>query len=201
MVRVAPNELAFTTPSSFRDIYAFRKGHGVFVKSPAYDAAAFTEVSRSTVNEQDPTEHARMRKMLAPAFSDRSLRDQWPLIHQVTESFIKQMEKGAGSGQPVDLAMYFSLITFDVATNLGLGESFNTVETGRVHPWAVFFMNGVRAMGLGVVLLRFPWLRSLILALKPPQIMAMIKELKTHETFCVELVKKYAGPIPALLVG
>ncbi|KAK4186767.1 cytochrome P450 [Podospora australis] len=191
VVRIAPNELAFISPQAFRDIYGFRgRGHGVFTKSGSYDAAAFTAQTRSIVNERDPAEHARMRKMLAPAFSDRALRDQWPLISAATETLITEIEKYAKNGQPFDLAQYLSCITFDIITNLALGESFDSVTAGKVHPWQVFFLNGARAMGEALAVARFPLLKRLVIALQPPPMGAMMKELRRHEEFTVELVKK-----------
>lgn len=194
-MRVAPNELSFNTPSSYRDIYGFRKGHGVFVKSKAYDAAAFTDQARSIVNERDPVEHAKMRKMVAPAFSDRSVREQWPLISQIVEGLIVKLRYLArvDPRKPVDLAVFFSLTSFDISTSLALGESFDAVQAGKYHPWHIFFKNGARAMGEGVAVNRFPWLGKLLIAMKPPQMMAMIRELRMHEQFCIEMVKKYVA--------
>ncbi|KAK1754366.1 cytochrome P450 [Echria macrotheca] len=190
VVRTAPNELSFTTASSFRDIYGFRKDHQVFRKSAAYDAAAFTAQTRSIVNERDPIEHAKMRKLLAPAFSDRSLRQQWPLISQIVDGFMDSLATQSKQGKQIDLTLAFNLATFDIATSLSLGESFHSVEAGKMHPWAAFFKNGARAMGEAVAMMKLPGLMNVVLAMKPPQVMNMIKELRLHEALCVEMVKK-----------
>jgi len=176
--------------SSWRDIYAFRKDHQVFTKTAAYDAAAFTDQTRSIVNERDPVEHAKMRKLLAPGFSERSFRGQWPLITQTVDSFIEQLTRRSKEGESLDMTLWFSLVTFDISTNLSLGESFHSVESGKMHPWASFFKNGARAMGEGVAMMRFPWIMGPVMAMKPPQMMAMIKELRMHEALCVEMVKR-----------
>ena len=167
----------------------------MFVKSGAYDAAAFTDQARSIVNERDPVEHAKMRKMVAPAFSDRSIREQWPLISQIVEGLMLKLKSltAADPRKPIDLALFFSLASFDISTSLALGESFNAVQAGKYHPWHIFFRNGGRAMGQGVAVNRFPWLGKLLIAMKPPQMMAMIKELRMHEQVCIEMVKKYAA--------
>jgi cytochrome P450 len=189
-VRIAPNELSFTTPSSWKDIYGFRKGHGIFVKSYSYDAAAFTHQTRSIVNERDPAEHARMRKMLSPGFSDRSLREQWPIINELVDSFLDELRKRAARGLPVDMTALLATITFDVSTSLGFGRSFGAVHSEKAHPWMVFIRNGARAMGEAAAIQRFPWVRNLVLALKPPQMIQMIKELRMHEAMCIDMVKE-----------
>jgi len=197
IVRTAPNELSFSTARSWRDIYAYRKDHLVFRKSLAYDAAAFTHQTRSIVNEQDPAEHSRMRKMLAPAFSDRNLRLQWPLINQTVDALISELAKLDAAQKPADLSLYFGLATFDISASLALGEEMHSIESGKTHPWAVFFKNGAEAMGHGVAIQRFPWLKKIAVAVKPPPMGGLIKQLRKHEAICIEMVKKYNPPFSA----
>lgn len=190
VVRTAPNELSFISPRSWREIYGFRKDHLPFCKSADYDAAAFTALTRSIVNEQDPREHAKMRKMLAPAFSDRSLRLQWPLIDQNVNNLISELSKKADAQKPANLSMYFSLATFDISASLALGEEMHSIKAGKPHPWTVFFKHGAEAMGQGIVIQRFPWFKKLVVAVKPPPIGGLIKQLRRHEAKCIEMVKK-----------
>lgn len=191
IVRIAPNELSFISPRSWRDIYAYRKDHFVFPKSSAYDAAAFTEQTRSIVNERDPAQHSKMRKMLAPAFSDRSLRLQWPFIDETVNTLVAELSKLAVAEKPANLSLYFSLTTFDISASLALGEEFHSIESGKLHPWAVFFKNGAEALGQGAAAQRFPWLKKILVAVKPPPMSGLIKQLRKHETMCIEMVKKY----------
>lgn len=191
-MRISPYDLTFNTPTSWRDIYGFRKGHSTFTKSCVYDAAGFTDDTRSIVNERDPSEHAKIRKMIAPAFSDRSLRDQIPLISDVSDRLINELEKRAKSGEPVDLGEWLTMTTFDTISDLALGENFHSVEAGKMHPWNSFFINAAAAMADGICLGRFPWLKRLVLAMPPPDMKKVLTELKMHEKYTINLVKKYA---------
>ena len=65
VVRTAPNELSFNSPSSWRDIYDFRQGHRPFIKSNFYDGGSFADQCGSIVSERSPTAHGRMRKLLS----------------------------------------------------------------------------------------------------------------------------------------
>lgn len=188
VVRIAPNELCFITPSSYGDIYGHRKGHAVFCKSAGYDAAAFVAQTRSIVNERDPREHARMRRLVSPAFSERALRQQHPYVAKTADVLMEEL--GKRLGQPLDLGMWFALCTFDIVTNLSLGESLEALRAGKRHPWAVFFMNGARAMSDGIILIRSKLLSSLVKAFPPPQVTAMVKELRSHEEFTTAMVRK-----------
>lgn len=59
VVRVAPNEVSFSSPSSWEDIYGFRPGHKTFIKSDFYDGGSFADQVHSIVSERDPVEHGR----------------------------------------------------------------------------------------------------------------------------------------------
>jgi cytochrome P450 len=55
-----------------------------------------------------------MRKYLANAFSDRSLKDQEPLIQEVVDKLIDKLaEHGSGPGG-TNMVTWFNLATFDV---------------------------------------------------------------------------------------
>lgn len=114
MVRIAPNELSFNTSQSWRDIYSARKGHQPFIKSEFYEGGNFASETLSIVSERDPQRHARMRKYLANAFSDRSLKDQEPLIQEVVDQLIVKLEEHGTESEGTNMVMWFNLATFDV---------------------------------------------------------------------------------------
>lgn len=119
VVRVAPNELSFNTPQSWKDIYAPRKGRGAFIKSDFYDGGNFADQASSIASERDPEKHSAMRKFLSPAFSERSLREQEGLVTQVIDEFIDQVGQRGNSKEGVDMTMWTNLLTFDIIGELG----------------------------------------------------------------------------------
>jgi len=130
VVRTAPNELSFNTQGSWKDIYGFRQGHKPFIKSDFYDGGSFAAEAHSIVSERDPVEHGKMRKYLAHAFSDRSLKEQEYLITEIVDKFIDQIGKHGRDG--LDLVMWFNLATFDIIGSLAFGEPFGGVASGRL---------------------------------------------------------------------
>lgn len=126
IVRVAPNELSFSTFEAWRDIHGFRQGHQTFIKGEFYEGGSFAgQGIKSLVSERNPKEHAKMRKYLSHAFSDRSLKEQEFLISEVVDLFVEQIGKeGAATGQGIDLVTWFNLTTFDIITSLAFGDSF-----------------------------------------------------------------------------
>ena len=55
---------------------------------------------------QDPPEHTRLRRMLAPAFTTRQVRRLQPWIERVVEDHLDRMER---AGPPADLVQAFAL--------------------------------------------------------------------------------------------
>jgi cytochrome P450 len=130
IVRTAPNEVSFNTARSWKDIYDFRPGHLTFVKSEFYDGGSFADQCGSIVSERDPEVHGVMRKYLSHAFSERSLTEQEYLISKSVNAFIHRV--GTEGAQGIDIAMAFTLMSFDIIGDLGFGETFEGIKSGKV---------------------------------------------------------------------
>lgn len=81
------------------------------------------------MSERDPTEHGKMRKYLAHAFSDRSLSEQEHLISSVIDRYVLKLGK-TGLGV-LNLSQTFEMIAFDIIGSLAFGETFGGSESGQ----------------------------------------------------------------------
>ena len=79
----------------------------------------------------DEDAHARFRRVFANSFSDKSLRDQAPVVESYVDLFIAKLRQE----KSVDLAQAFTHLTFDISGDLSFGESFECLESGKTHPW------------------------------------------------------------------
>ena len=131
MVRTAPHELSFNSAALWKDIYGFRQGHHSFVKSHFYDGGSFVDVAHSIVSERDPVKHGEMRKCLAHAFSERSLKDQDDLISEVVDEFIKRLGMNASGETGADIVFWLNLATFDIIGSLAFGTLFGGFTSGN----------------------------------------------------------------------
>lgn len=124
--------MSFNTAASYQDIYGFRQGeHQTFRKSSFYDAGAFSPEAHSIIAERDPVRHAKQKKYVSAAFSDKALKSQEGLINEIVDRFIKQIGVHASGEQGANLVTWFSLVTFDIIGSLSFGESFGGVESGK----------------------------------------------------------------------
>lgn len=128
-MRIAPNELSFNSPTSWKDIYSIRQGHKPFIKSDFYDGGSFASRGvHSIVSERDVDAHAEMRRYLSPAFSDRALSEQETLISQSIDKFVDLLVTREDG---YDIGKGYEMLTFDIIGDLTFGETFGAIESGE----------------------------------------------------------------------
>ncbi|KAI6773102.1 hypothetical protein HG530_004060 [Fusarium avenaceum] len=190
VVRVAPNELSFSSSGSWKDIYDKRKGHLPFIKSEFYDGGSFAAEAHSIVSERDPEKHAQMRRYLRDAFSDRSLREQETSINQAIDEFMDKIGEVGASPSSIDIIMWFNLLTFDIIGDLAFGQSFGGVLSGAEHFWVSIVVKSLRMGALADCFNRFPWLGAIFQFLFPALLKKLIEDTRKHEAYTMGLVKK-----------
>lgn len=190
VVRVAPNELSFNTAGSWRDIYGVRKNVDPFIKSEFYDGGNFAADALSIVSERDPKSHAEMRKDLASAFSDRSLKAQEPLIAEAVDRFIEKVGDAGNNPHGTDMVMWYNLTTFDIIGSLAFGQDFGGVESGTEHFWVSIVTKSLRLGALADCFRRFPAAAAVFQWLFSGLIEKLMEENRRHQKHTMDLVQK-----------
>ncbi|KAF5485433.1 Cytochrome P450 monooxygenase 1 [Colletotrichum aenigma] len=100
VVRVAPDELAYCNVNAWKDIMGHRSAG-----SPSFEKAMkfYRPTGEQSINivNTNGAEHAMLRRQLSHGFSERSLRDQQPLIMKA--KLERRMELGKKEGGRPDL--------------------------------------------------------------------------------------------------
>ncbi|KAJ3494886.1 hypothetical protein NLG97_g3787 [Lecanicillium saksenae] len=82
--------------------------------------------------------HARYRKILARAFSQKAVREQQPIILGYVDKLCSRLREGHDEKGPIDLARWFSHTMFDIIGDLAFGEPFDCLDEPlrdpRDHP-------------------------------------------------------------------
>ncbi|TEA19202.1 Cytochrome P450 monooxygenase BOT4 [Colletotrichum sidae] len=189
VVRVAPNELSFSTAASWRDIYGPRKGVEPFVKSEFYDGGNFASESLSIVSERDPRKHAEMRRYLSGAFSDRSLKSQEPLVAACVDELVGKLGEAGRGGGATNAVMWFNLVTFDIIGSLAFGNDFGGVEQGKEHFWVAIVTKSLRLGALADCFRRFPAVSAVVRTVFSGFIDKLMAESRTHQKYTMDLVQ------------
>ena len=168
IVRIAPDELSFDTPQAWRDIYGHRQGHKSMQKDPALFGLP-PEGVHNIITTPIDSEHSRMRRLLAHAFSEKALREQEPLVMSYVDMFIDKLhEQIAGpEGRQVDLVRWYSFTTFDIIADLAFGESFHCLENAEYHSWVTIIFQTMKFLAYLQAARRFPPLTKALKLILP----------------------------------
>ena len=102
-----------------------------FRKSEWYDNSKPFDSMHTT---RDKALHDRRRRMWAPAFSDKALREYEPKVKMFNDKLIERVREH-GSG-PMNMSKWFNLYSFDVMGRLAFGKDYGMLDSGERH-WAL----------------------------------------------------------------
>jgi cytochrome P450 len=155
VVRIAPTELSFISgETAWPDIYGFRTGKykdtGAYLKDRTWFPKPPNGVYSIIVAQE--ADHARVRRNLSHAFSDKALRSQEPLIMSYVNLLIHRLEEHAEKSMEVDIVRWYNYTTFDIISDLSFGESLYCLRDSQYHKWVNMVFKGV--MGIPVIAVR-----------------------------------------------
>jgi cytochrome P450 len=141
VVRTAPNEVSFARKDALLEIFSQPTGGALpFYKNPIFfkSPPGQPENLVTTINLQ---ENQRMRKVVLPAFSERALRTQEPVIIKYAMYLMDKLQEIAtapengAEGENINMNDWANFFAFDLIGDLAMGESFGCMEGSAYHPW------------------------------------------------------------------
>jgi cytochrome P450 len=142
------------------------------------------------VSERDPKRHAEMRKYLASAFSDRTLRSQEPMIAECVDRFVEKLGEAGQKPEGTDIVMWFNLTTFDIIGSLAFGQDFGGVKSGTEHFWVSIVTKSLRLGALNDCFQRFPAFSVVIQKLCSRLIDKLMEGNRRHQKYTMDLVQR-----------
>lgn len=130
VVRLANNEVSFTDERAWASIYAYGQSPQ-FPKSPLW--YRMRPNGAYGIMSSPNAEHGRFRRTFAPAFTERAVREQQPLILRHIGILIDQLKKKANSTVPIDIVAWFEYVAFDIIGDLSYSQSFHCLENDENH--------------------------------------------------------------------
>lgn len=149
VVRIGPNELAFSSVQAWRDIYGHKKaGEEEF---PKWDGVyKMFKTQPTSILNSDRAEHSLLRRQLSHGFSDRSMRDQEPIIGTYVDLLISRLKDAIKKDSSQNMREWLNWTTFDIIGDLSLGSDggFGCLDKAEYHPWVRLVTDTVRQNGL-----------------------------------------------------
>lgn len=164
VVRIRPDELLFTDPDAWKDIYSHH--NGAVVKGE--------ELGKSTLFYQTPgvtpsllgesrDNHALIRRQFNYGFSDKILRDQEPIVKGYVDLLMQrlrercspahesenQKEKSSRPGTEFDMRHWYNYTTFDIIGDMAFGEPFGSLESGQENEMVKNIEQGLARQSIG----------------------------------------------------
>ncbi|KAK3368610.1 putative benzoate 4-monooxygenase cytochrome P450 [Podospora didyma] len=147
VVRVAPDEVSYTSPTAWKTIYGQRSVE--MPKDPNF--SLLTPSGVQNILTADRETHVRQRRLLSHAFSERALREQESILQSYSTNLCSQLEEFCRNG-PVDLFDWYTFATFDLIGDLAFGQSFGCLEAGVAAPFIQSIKSGSRELMLNQML-------------------------------------------------
>ncbi|KAF7518743.1 hypothetical protein G7054_g13345 [Neopestalotiopsis clavispora] len=137
--------------------------------------------------ERDPERHASQAKLYQSAFRTQALRDQEHLIHQHTDTFVKQLLRLSREVGSVDMARAAEWLTFDIIGDLTFGEPFGATTKAQSHEWVSMLLNALYGSTVMAMTKRAPILQYVLPWLIPK---GALETLARHQQLTFEKVRR-----------
>lgn len=170
-VRLAPNEVSFAAPEAWHEIFDYRPNHQTFTKDPMWFKLPNGQQDSGMLQTTIIDDHVRMRKLMDPAFSYKSLKAQEAIIQSyVTLLMTKLREKAVDAGA-VNMVDWFNFTIFDIVGDLAFGESFGCLQDSRYHAWIAMIFNYIKSYVFGAMTRYYPIFEAIFMKSLPKSIL------------------------------
>lgn len=191
IVRVAPNELAVSHESAWRDVMTGNQ-----------ELPKWTEYYK--VQDPQPTyimsapddEHAATRRKLGQGFSDRAMREMEPTIQGYITQFLDRIQRHCDDANTegeieeeaavLDLHKWLNFLHFDLIGDLALGDPYDCLRYEEYHPWVAPIFEVTQISAVMSSMSHYPWLKMIVLRLFRTVIETKLREHQAHTRIKLE---------------
>ncbi|PYH95019.1 cytochrome P450 [Aspergillus ellipticus CBS 707.79] len=158
VVRVAPDELSYSDPRAWKDIFARHPNRPYGMPREKGISAMFDdEHSPPSIVSATDVDHPRISRAYASCFTKSALSAQEPLILEHIKRLMVKLHEG--QNQPVNIGDMFTFLLFDIKADLQFGESLRLLDTAANIPWVGSQPYWIRASVILAALAEFPLIR------------------------------------------
>lgn len=177
MVRISPDELSFVDQRAWKDIYAHPN---YLAKWPRFAFVHDKPDTPADIINSTHADHARIRRQLSHAFSEKALREQEELITSYIDLLMEKLSGAAEIGSELDMVKWYNFTTFDIISDLAFGESFGCLATGDYHPWVSSIFKNIRTFNIIRSFAAYPGAKVIIGLLASSELRAARKMHKEY---------------------
>lgn len=187
VVRIGPDRLSYITPQAWKDIAGPGAGKRLENSKDSSTLGPDLHGVRTLGSQPDTMEHRSQRRIFAPAFSDKALRLQEPLILGYLSSLVRIIRNNATSGTPFDFVKLLNCMTFDVMADLAFGEPLGLLDQSELTPWVKAIFANTQRMSISRLTREYKVLGLIVKMFTPKE---MIEGAHFHYNHSYERVEK-----------
>jgi cytochrome P450 len=170
VVRLGPDRLSYITPQAWKDIAGPGAGKRLENSKDMSTFGPDLYGMRSLGSQPDTMLHRSQRRVFAPAFSDKALKLQEPLILGYLSVLVRIIKNNAVGGNAFDIVKLLNCMTFDVMADLAFGEPLGLLDQSELTPWVQAILGNVQRMSISRLAREYKSLGFLIKALTPKEV-------------------------------
>lgn len=178
IVRIAPDELAFSHPDAWRDIMGHKNGHEAEMGKAMWFYHPIDQPPH-IVNEA-PEQHKNLRRQMAHGFSEKGMREQQSLIRKYVDLLLQKLHEEStkpGNNQVI-LSDWYNFTTFDIIGDLAFGEPFGCLSGNNYDGWIKSIFDMAYIGSILQALSFYPLLKKALLSLMPKSAQAAYEKHK-----------------------
>ncbi|KPM46345.1 hypothetical protein AK830_g83 [Neonectria ditissima] len=157
VVRVAPDHLSYTTETAWKFIYGLRavemeKNNQAGFSRPGVEGA-------HAILSADKANHTRLRRILAPALSEKSIKEYDTTIMHYVDLLVEKLTRLCGKDS-VDLNKYFEMTTLDLISDVVCSRPEGALEREDGGTWLDILARSIQSQVLTQALETYglvPW--------------------------------------------
>ncbi|KAJ4347282.1 uncharacterized protein N0V89_011222 [Didymosphaeria variabile] len=185
IVRYAPDELSTIDSRVWKDVYGHRTTNQFTKQKDFYGPDQYG--NPAGLIRADNAGHARQRKLVSHAFSDKALKEQELILKGYVKLLVEQLTKASKQHGEVDMVRFYNYTTFDIMADLTFGEPLGLLQESKYIPWVSALFGSIQLLTVAGVIKRWPLLDGLLHRYLPKH----LKEgRRQHMLFSSERVDK-----------
>ncbi|KAI1360188.1 cytochrome P450 [Xylaria arbuscula] len=184
VLRIAPDEVLFTSSRAWDDIYGTRPGKPEMDKdTPLYKSPT----APHSIVTVDGELHRFYRRLLAKGFSDAALREQEPVIQRNINLMVEKLHEEVAEGRTPEMTAWFNYATFDLIGELAFGETYGCLDNSQYHPWVEMILEVMKLRAMTHAVGYYPWTFHILMWFVPK---SLRDKFVTHRKYTHDKVQR-----------
>ncbi|KAH7020724.1 cytochrome P450 [Microdochium trichocladiopsis] len=165
VVRFGPMDVSYADGRAWKDIAGYEKGRKENPKPSAFHVENPNGVA-SIINASQE-DHTRVRKLFAPAFSDRALKQQEPLFKKSVNNLLALVERLSADSGAIEITRLYNFTTFDIMAELCFGKPLDLLVNNEYSEWVASVFGLLSMLPIVSIIQYYPVLKWLFSVFEP----------------------------------